>query len=186
MTALRPWPGDAWGIARRTVALAACVMAACLVITGCSRTVHGDAAAGGAGEGPAAQKYAKLLEECAVVPEDAIAQITGVQVVWGTFSGAVCRWRSLDGAADIQLNWFETGTLEREKAVAERLGYTAEPVRVSGALAYVLHPGNDPSSCGALGRAGGAGVIGWWVHSTPAEPCEAARKLLELSVNRTL
>lgn len=174
------------GPGRRAIAAAVCLLSAFLVLAGCSRTVPGEAAAGGSGAGPAAQKYAKLLEECAVVPEDTIAQVTGIRVPWGTFSGAVCRWRSLDGAADIQLNWFETGTLEREKAVAGRLGYTVEPVRVSGALAYVLQPPDDPSSCGAVGRAGGAGVIGWWVHSTPAEPCEAARKLLELSVNRTL
>src|SRR5699024_1090122 len=116
------------GPARRAAGAAVCLLAACLTLAGCSRTVSGDAAAGGAGEGAAAQEYARLLEECAVVPEGAIAQTTGVRVLVKTFSGAVCRWRSPDGATDVQLNWFESGTLDREKSVAERLGYSAESV----------------------------------------------------------
>lgn len=170
----------------RGIRPAAAALAACSVLAGCSTTVHGSAGAGsGEGAGPARQ-YVKLLQECTIVPGETIAEAAGVQAVIETFSGAVCRWRSLDGATDIQLNWFETGDLDREKQTAEQLGYTVENVRISGATAYVLHPADDPASCGAVARAGDAGVLGWWVHGSPADPCEAAKTLVERSVNRTL
>lgn len=165
------------------VAVLCCVLA---LLAGCSSTVEGHASAAGQTGAPGSEQYRNLLSECTIVPADTIAEVVGAAGVIETFSGAVCRWRSIDGSIEVQLDWFETGSMSREKAVAEHLGYTVENVRISGSVAYVLRPPEDPSSCGAVAGAGDAGIVGWWVHSVPAHPCEAAKKLVELSVNRTL
>ncbi|WP_182349352.1 DUF3558 domain-containing protein [Tomitella gaofuii] len=170
--------------ARRWGVLAA--LAACLFAAGCTQAIPGEATVARAGTGPAGEEYVNLLRECTVVPMEAIAEAVGVLNVYSTFSGAVCRWSSLDGDTDVQLNWFESGTVDREKAVAERLGYAVETVRISGASAYVMRPPDDPASCGAVARAGDAGVVGWWVHGARVDPCAAARTLVELSINRAL
>ncbi|GAA4806941.1 DUF3558 domain-containing protein [Tomitella cavernea] len=162
------------------------VLAACLLSAGCTQAIPGEATVARAGTGPAGEEYVNLLRECTVVPTETIAEAVGVLGVYSTFSGAVCRWVSLDGDTDVQLNWFESGTVHREKAVAERLGYTVEAVRVAGASAYVMRPPDDPASCGAVARAGESGVVGWWVHGVRTDPCAAARKLVELSINRAL
>ncbi|WP_158726787.1 DUF3558 domain-containing protein [Tomitella fengzijianii] len=170
----------------RRPARVAGLLACCVLAAGCAQTVRGEASVAEPSGGSAEQQYVNLLRECTVVPEDVIADTAGVQAVVDTFSGAVCRWRSFDGATDVQLNWFESGTMDREKSVAERLGYTVETVRISGAPAYVMRAPDDASSCGAVARAGDSGVVGWWVHGAPVDPCAAARTLVELSINRAL
>ncbi|MDN5759174.1 MAG: DUF3558 domain-containing protein [Tomitella sp.] len=180
-------PRRRWRWKSRSLAPVTAMVALCLTLAGCTESVDGDAATGRGGTEPSANRqYAKLLEECMIVPVDTIAQVLGTTAVFETFSGAVCRWRSIDGGTDVQFNWFETGTMRTEKDTAEQLGYGVENVRISGGVAYVVRPPDDPASCGAVARASGEGVVGWWVHSSPADPCEAARKLVELSVNRAL
>lgn len=170
-------------VSAMVVAAFGCVL---VLLAGCSTTVQGNATAAGQTGAPGGEQYSDLLAECAIVPTDTIAQIVGAAGVVETFSGAVCRWRSIDGAIDVQLDWFETGAMGREKSVAENLGYNVENVRISGDIAYVLRPPDDPAACGAVAGAGDAGIVGWWVHSAPADPCEAAKKLVELSINRAL
>src|SRR5699024_10655435 len=128
-------------MSRGRLASSAAIAGVRLTLAGCSGTVDGEASTAPGATGSASdQKYAKLLEECTIVPRDAIARAVGTMAVFETFSGAVCRWRSIDAGTDVQFNWFETGTMRTEKDTAERLGYNVENVRISGGVAYVVRP----------------------------------------------
>ena len=149
------------------------------------------AACGGAQPEPAGEAapahtkdFTKLLRECEVVGPRDLTDITGVPDLGSTFTGAICRWSSMDGSAMVTLNWFEHGSMRVEKDTAERLGYEVENEKLGGSVVYVERPPGDPTSCGVTARASDQGIIGWWVQGSVADPCQAALDLAALSLNR--
>lgn len=170
---------------RRVLALVA-VAAVAGAVAGCSTTVQGRAVAVGQ-SGPGNERFAKLLEECAVVSPDEMARVVEADFVDDTFFGAICRYAAYRSSSvvDITLAWFETGSLYRERATAERLGYSVSNTEVAGQTAILIKvPGAD-NACGVATRASDAGVIQWWVQLPPGgggDPCEPATALAELAV----
>ncbi|WP_345493465.1 DUF3558 domain-containing protein [Nocardia callitridis] len=160
---------------------------------GCGQTVGGTAfPAGGSPSGDSVNTdFDKLLRECEVVTTQQIADVVGKDAyVTPSFYGAVCMW-DLEGApggnAMVTLNWYEISTLNNEKTNNDRLGYSTENVTVEGRRAIQTRRPNDPDSCGVSAAAADQGVIGFWVNYHPGsghpDPCEAARKLTELTLN---
>lgn len=175
---------------RSRVAVAAiAALSVAVAVGGCGRTVPGSAQPAGAGGG-VNMNFDKLLRECEVVQPDQIAKATGAQSTPGTFNGAVCMW-SLSGAPGgdgmATLNWYEMGTLSNEKQNNDRLGYQTTDVNVQGRRSMQVHRPNDPDSCGVMAPAADTGIIGWWINYRPGgghpDPCDAARKLAELTLN---
>ena len=173
---------------RVTAALAAVVLAPAL-LAGCAKTVGGTAMK--SGTGPArgensAEKYPNLLKECDVLTSDVLAKTVGADPldIQSTFVGAVCRWQALNpaGLIDITRFWYEQGSLDNERKVADFLKYKTENRAING-IASIVMRGNDPNGgCGVASDA--AGVVGWWVNpQTPGtDACAQAIKLMELTL----
>jgi len=171
---------------RTAVAVGAVVLSA-LVTAGCGRSIEGRPIPAGNGAGGASSEFADLLTECDAVTEQKIAETVGVDSVYRGFFGAICRWEG-DGPAGVvkvTFNWFETGSLDREREAGEELGYSVEGTTVEGRRALQMRRPNDASSCGVTAGDSTTGIFGWWVQytSSGADPCEAAATLARLTLN---
>ncbi len=162
-----------------------------LGVQGCSRSVDGTAAKAGSGSaGPrnndSEKTYPNLLKECDVLTEDILAETVGADPldIQSTFVGAVCRWQAANpsGLVDITRFWFELGSLDTERDVAEEMKFPIEERRVAGVQSIVM---KNPAANGACGVASDAsGVVGWWVNpqAPGIDACAMAIKLMELTL----
>ncbi|MGE2836311.1 DUF3558 domain-containing protein [Mycobacterium sp. SMC-4] len=174
-------------MARRALVAAA---AALLTLTGCTQTVEGTAAKSGTGNttrnNDSQRQYPNLLKECEVLTEDILAETVGADPldIQSTFVGAVCRWQAANpsGLVDITRFWFEQGSLDNEREVAEQLGYQIENRSIAGIQSFVMRPEDPNGACGVASDA--AGVVGWWVNpQTPGmDACGMVVKLMELTL----
>ena len=167
------------------------ILATVTMLVGCSRDVSGQAVkAGSGGNNPrndnSAKTYPNLLKECDVLTTDVLAKTVGADPldIQSTFVGAVCRWQAANpaGLIDITRFWFEQGSLDNEKQVADKLKYQVENRAVAGVPSIVM---KNPAANGACGVASDAsGVVGWWVNpQTPGiDACSMALKLMELTL----
>jgi hypothetical protein len=168
-------------------------LAVVAVLAGCSHTTSGKAVA--EGSNPSApsphndnsQQYPNLLKECDVLTTDVLAKTVGAdpQDIQSTFVGAVCRWQAANpaGLIDITRFWYEQGSLDNERKIADQLKYQVESRSIAGVRSILMKPTNDPNgSCGVASDAGG--VVGWWVNpQTPGiDACQMATKLMELTL----
>ncbi|MCP2277710.1 Protein of unknown function [Nocardia amikacinitolerans] len=174
----------------RNAVLAATAAALALTMTGCGKTIEGEAFPAG-GSQQINTNFDKLLRECEVVEPTKIGKAVGdARFVQGSFNGAVCMWDVEDapgGRAMVTLNWYEIGSLNNEKATNDKLGYLSENTTVQSSRALQTRRPNDPDSCGVSASAADSGVVGWWINyragSTHPDPCAAAKQLVELTLN---
>lgn len=171
----------------RTLAASAAILVAAVFGAGCGSTVDGTALPAGGGETVDTTQIDKLLRECDVVTDQQIIDALGGNTyISDSFFGAVCMWDIGGGSGMLTLNWYENGSLRNEQETNDKLGYTSTKTTVQGTIALEIRRPNDPNSCGMTASAADSGVIGWWVNSAPgatADPCAAAKKLLELTLN---
>ncbi|TSD95071.1 DUF3558 domain-containing protein [Skermania sp. ID1734] len=173
---------------RARIAVCAAVVVAVGALAGCSQTVTGTAMPAGSAN-PGGGKFRDLLHECDAVSDDQIAKTVGADSIERGFFGAICRWDATgpSGEVKVTFNWFETGSLEVERATLQKLHYGMKDITVQGRKAIQEQPPNDPDSCGVTAGAADTGIIGWWVQyrpgSTHPDPCQAAQKLAELTLN---
>ena len=178
-------------IGKRSVPAGVIVLiATLLVLTGCSRSVGGNAVKAG-GNVPrnnnSQQQYPNLLKECEVLTSDILAKTVGADPldIQSTFVGAICRWQAANpaGLIDITRFWFEQGSLSNERKVAEFLKYKVESRSIQGIDSIVMHPDDANGACGVASDA--AGVVGWWINpqAPGIEACAPANKLMELTLS---
>lgn len=171
--------------------LAAGVLAAVILpaaLSGCGRTVEGTPMKAGTGgsRGGGAQKYPNLLKECDVLTSDVLAKTVGADPldIQSTFVGAVCRWQAANpaGLIDITRFWYEQGSLDNERKVAEFLKYKIENRSIAGVAAFVMRTNDPNGACGVAADA--AGVVGWWINpqAPGIDACAQAIKLMELTL----
>ena len=178
--------------ARRAVGVRVAALAVVLMLGGCTRTTGGTAVVAGSNGVPernddSEKKYPNLQKECDVLTTDVLAKTVGADPldIQSTFVGAVCRWQAANpaGLIDITRFWFEQGSLDNERKVANELKYQVDSRRINGVDSIVMKPTNDPNGgCGVASDAGG--VVGWWVNpQTPGvDACGMAIKLMELTL----
>jgi hypothetical protein len=174
---------------KRLVAVLAAALTVVAVAGGCSHAVSGTAVKAGA-ENPrnnnSEQQYPNLLKECDVLTSDVLAKTVGADPldIQSTFVGAVCRWQAANpaGLIDITRFWFEQGSLDNERKVAENLKYQIESRSIAGVQSIVMHPNDPNGACGVASDAGG--VVGWWVNpqAPGIDACGMAIKLMELTL----
>jgi Protein of unknown function (DUF3558) len=168
----------------------AILIAALLVVTGCSRSIGGNAVKAGSGGVPrnnnSEQQYPNLLKECEVLTSDILAKTVGADPldIQSTFVGAICRWQAANpaGLIDITRFWFEQGSLSNERKVAEYLKYQIENRQIAGVESIVMRPSDPNGACGVASDA--AGVVGWWINpqAPGIDACSQAIKLMELTL----
>lgn len=173
---------------QRLILGAVAALTVVLGLTGCSRAVDGTAVRAGAGprNNTSEQTYPNLLKECDVLTTDVIAKTVGAdpQDIQSTFVGAVCRWQAANpsGLVDITRFWFEQGSLDNEKKVAQAMNYRIENRTIAGVQSIVMHTSDPNGACGVASDA--AGVVGWWVNpqAPGIDACGQAVKLMELTL----
>ncbi|MDT5286568.1 MAG: hypothetical protein QOF88_1457, partial [Mycobacterium sp.] len=132
------------------------------------------------------KQYPNLLKECDVLTEDILAKTVGADPldIQSTFVGAICRWQAANpaGLIDITRFWFEQGSLDNEKKVADNLKYQVENRSIAGVQSIVMKPNDGKGACGVASDAGG--VVGWWVNpqAPGIDACSMAIKLMELTL----
>ncbi len=101
-----------------------------VLLTGCGSVVTGTPRAEGSYGGSDSQEFANVLQECEAVTDEQIAGAVGADAVGRGFFGAICRWDGIGAAGPIKItfNWFETGTLDHERAAFEHLGYVVAKI----------------------------------------------------------
>jgi hypothetical protein len=168
------------------------LLATLTMLVGCSRDVSGQAVKAGTGgntprNDTSAKTYPNLLKECDVLTTDVLAKTVGADPldIQSTFVGALCRWQALNpaGLIDITRFWFEQGSLDNERSVADFLKYQVESRSVAGVQSIVMKPNDNSGACGVASDA--AGVVGWWVNpqAPGVDACAMAIKLMELTLN---
>ncbi|MBF6352716.1 DUF3558 domain-containing protein [Nocardia flavorosea] len=181
------FPGRAGHGRIRALAASAAILTAAVLGAGCGSTVDGTALPVGGGETVDTAQIDKLLRECDVVTDQQIIDALGGNTyIRDSFFGAVCMWDIGGGSGMLTLNWYENGSLRNEQETNDKLGYITTKTTVQGTIALEIRRPDDPNSCGMTASAADSGVIGWWVNSSPgatADPCAAAKKLLELTLN---
>jgi Protein of unknown function (DUF3558) len=168
----------------------AILLTALVVLTGCSRSIAGNAVKAGSGGVPrnnnSEQQYPNLLKECEVLTSDILAKTVGADPldIQSTFVGAICRWQAANpaGLIDISRFWFEQGSLSNERKVAENLKYQIESRQIAGVDSIIMRPNDPNGSCGVASDA--AGVVGWWINpqAPGIDACGQALKLMELTL----
>jgi hypothetical protein len=169
-------------VCARALAALAVVLAALMTLTGCSREVGGTAVKVGADDGNrndnSERRYPNLLKECEVLTTDILAKTVGAepQDIQSTFVGAICRWQAANpaGLIDITRFWFEQGSLDNERKVAEFLKYQIEDRSIVGVRSIVMRPDDPNGACGVASNA--AGVVGWWVNPQARASTRARRR----------
>jgi Protein of unknown function (DUF3558) len=175
---------------RRALAGVIAALSVLTLLTGCTKTVEGSAAKSGSGDvphgGDSAKQYPNLLKECEVLTEDILAKTVGADPldIQSTFVGAVCRWQAANpaGLIDITRFWYEQGSLDNEKKVAQNLKYQIDNRSIAGVASIVMKTNDPNGSCGVASDAGG--VVGWWVNpqAPGIDACGMAIKLMELTL----
>jgi hypothetical protein len=173
---------------RRLTAGLLAVLVAPAVLSGCAKTVEGAAMKAGTGgsRGGGAQQYPNLLKECDVLTSDVLAKTVGADPldIQSTFVGAVCRWQAANpaGLIDITRFWYEQGSLDNERKVADFLKYKVENRSIAGVASIVMRTSDPNGACGVASDA--AGVVGWWINpqAPGIDACAQAIKLMELTL----
>ncbi len=175
---------------RGSVRAVVAILITALVLTGCSRSIAGNAVKAGSGGVPrnnnSQQQYPNLLKECEVLTSDILAKTVGADPldIQSTFVGAICRWQAANpaGLIDITRFWFEQGSLSNERKVADFLKYKVESRNIAGIDSIVMRPDDPNGACGVASDA--AGVVGWWVNpqAPGIDACGQALKLMELTL----
>ena len=117
------------------------------------------------------RQYPNLLKECEVLTEDILAKTVGADPldIQSTFVGAVCRWQAANpaGLIDITRFWFEQGSLDNERKIAEQLKYQVENRSIAGVQSIVMQP-QRPQRRVRRGQRRRRVSSGWWVNPQAA------------------
>jgi hypothetical protein len=163
---------------------------AATVSVGCAQTVTGSAQRA-AGAAPGADRsYAYSDDRCGLLDDSTIQQTVVADEVTRPFSGAVCQYiltrRSgpAAGTVDVTFSWFESGSLARERDVAEQRGATIADFVLERHSAFTARRDVTGAACSATAAAG-TGVLSWWVQfrgQRTGDPCPDAEKLLSATL----
>ncbi|MGE4024234.1 DUF3558 domain-containing protein [Mycolicibacterium sp.] len=156
------------------------------VVAGCAHTVAGTAQRADAGSVDPDRSYGYVNDRCGLLEDGTVQSTLGADDITRPYSGAVCQYilsRRAGGTpatVDVTFSWFDTGSLERERALAQARGATITDIVVERHKAFAARRDTTGAACSATAVAG-SGVLSWWVQyrGQPAgDPCVDAEKLL--------
>jgi hypothetical protein len=93
-----------------------------------------------------------------------------------------------DKTIDVTFSWFESGSLERERALATERGATISATDVERHEGFLARRDSTGAACSATAAAG-TGVLSWWVQfrgQSSGDPCQEAEKLLAATLRSDL
>jgi len=162
--------------------IAVVAVTAVVTVAGCSQTVSGTARRGQLAVPDPNRSYGYVDDRCGLLVDGSIQQTVGADHIVRPYSGAVCQYVLSRGSAivDVTFSWYETGTLDRERALATERGATITEKVVERHQAFLARRDTTGAACSATAAAG-TGVLSWWVQyrgQPSGDPCKDAEKLL--------
>ena len=162
--------------------VAVVAVTAVVAVAGCSQTVGGTARRGQSAVPDPNRSYGYVDDRCGLLVDGSIQQTVGADHIVRPYSGAVCQYVLSRGSAivDVTFSWYETGTLDRERALATERGATITEKVVERHQAFLARRDTTGAACSATAAAG-TGVLSWWVQyrgQPSGDPCKDAEKLL--------
>lgn len=146
-----------------TVAAATAVLA----VAGCAQQVDGVAQPA---RSAAERGYGFTDDRCGLLTDGSVRTALAADEVTRPYSGAVCQYvLSRAGVMlDVTFTWFDTGDLDRERAVAADRGAQISDTVVERRPAFLARRDTTGTACAATAAAGG-GVLSWWVQTRGSE-----------------
>jgi Protein of unknown function (DUF3558) len=171
-----------------------------VVTAGCSQTVSGTARREQPTVPDPNRSYGYVHDRCGLLADSTIQETLDADNVVRPYSGAVCQYVLSRGPVpdvgaeapptmiDVTFSWFESGSLERERALAEKRGAQLTDTVVERHQAFLARRDTIGVACSATAAAG-HGVLSWWVQfrgQTGGDPCQDAEKLLSATLKSDL
>lgn len=174
----------------RIKAVAVLAVTAVVTVSGCSQTVSGTARRAQPGVPDPNRSYGYIDDRCGLLLDSSIQEVIGADNVVRPYSGAVCQYVLSRQSAmiDVTFSWFETGNLDRERALAQERGAQISDTVVERHQAFLARRPTTGSACSATAAAG-PGVLSWWVQfrgQASGDPCKDAEKLLSRTLSSDL
>ncbi len=183
---------------RRVKAVAIAAVTAVVTVAGCAQTVSGNAQRAHPAVPDPERSYGYVDNRCGLLEDSSIQEMLGAKSVVRPYSGAVCQYvleRSDVGAGappaatvDVVFSWFEAGSADRERTLAEQRGAKITEKVVERHQAFTARRDTNGAACSATAAAG-SGVLSWWVQTrgtTDSDPCADAEKLLAATLSSDL
>jgi hypothetical protein len=174
----------------RFAAVAFTAITALVTAVGCSHTVGGTAHPALPGVPDAGRSYGYVDNRCGLLLDSSVQETLAADQVVRPYSGAVCQYvlARQNRMIDVTLAWYETGTLERERAVAEQREAKISDTVVERHKAFLASTSTTGAACSATAAAN-PGVLSWWVQirgQSSGDPCKDAQKLLAATLSSDL
>lgn len=174
----------------RVTPVAVAAVIATVALAGCSSTVSGDARRAHAAVPDPDRNYGYVDDRCGLLLDATVQQTLGADHIVRPYSGAVCQYVLMrgDGAVDATFSWFETGSLDRERALADERGATITDTDVERHKAFLARRDTIGVACAATAAAG-SGVLSWWIQfrgPSAEDPCRDAERLLSATLKSDL
>jgi Protein of unknown function (DUF3558) len=170
----------------RVIQVAVVAVTAVAIVAGCSQTVSGTARRAQRDVPDPNRSYGYVDDRCGLLVDGSIQEVIGADDVVRPYSGAVCQYVLSRNAAmiDVTFSWFETGSIERERALANERGAKVTEKVVERHQAFLARRDTTGAACSATAAAG-TGVLSWWVQfrgQATGDPCIDAEKLLSATL----
>jgi hypothetical protein len=170
----------------RVKQVAVVAVTAVVTVAGCSQTVSGTARRAQPGVPDPNRSYGYVDDRCGLLVDGSIQEVIGADDVVRPYSGAVCQYVLSRGSAmiDVTFSWFETGSIDRERALANERGAKVTEKVVERHEAFLARRDTTGAACSATAAAG-TGVLSWWVQfrgQTTGDPCTDAERLLSATL----
>jgi Protein of unknown function (DUF3558) len=170
----------------RVKQVAVVAVTAVVTVAGCSQTVGGTARRAQPGVPDPNRSYGYVDDRCGLLVDGSIQEVIGADDVVRPYSGAVCQYVLSRGSAmiDVTFSWFETGSIDRERALANERGSKVTEKVVERHVAFLARRDTTGAACSATAAAG-TGVLSWWVQfrgQTTGDPCTDAERLLSATL----
>jgi hypothetical protein len=183
---------------RRVVEAAAVVVTAVVTATACSHTVTGTAQRAQPDPADPSRSYGYVDDRCGLLVDSTVQETLSADNIVRPYSGAVCQYVLSRKAApdadappamiDVVFSWFETGTLQREREVAQQREATITDTVIERQQAFLARRDVTGAACSATAAAG-SGVLSWWVQfrgKQSGDPCKDAARLLSRTLQSEL
>lgn len=153
-----------------------------MTAVGCSHTVSGTAQRVTHDDSASERRYGYAEDRCGLLQDSSIQQIVGADQLVRPYSGAVCQYVLTRASTfiDVTYAWFETGTLDRERALAQSNNAQISEVELDRHQAFLARRSVTGNACSAT-AATNPGVASWWVQirgDSSTDPCQVAQTLL--------
>jgi len=167
-------------------------VAAGLAVAGCSHTVDGSAQLAQPEAVESGRNFGYVDNSCGRLADSTVRDTVDAEDIVRPYSGAVCQYvlSRGDSTIDATFSWFETGSLERERSLAQERGAEITDTVVERYPTFLARTSATGVACSATTSAN-PGVLSWWVQyraeqegaEQDGDPCADAEKLLAATLS---